>query len=1118
MVKRTLVGCFVAGVVLFAGEARADTFAQGSLIVPMDTTYQDNGMLRAFGLVYELLRNGVHVQWVIRPGKAHLGVDFTASAVDHQTRAVVASHGYRGGPWVIDSSDAAKAIPIIDAWQQANPAVAVHEVTAPFWGDVARYLVVAPTIAMHQDGNEKIARGYLQAAGIPDSTLDPTWPATSPDMLTPAEVAGPTTTNHHDGKLFDADGDPVYCQFMSMHWGVNEAAASPETVLEVREYLKHPVHFFAECQAVNAFEGGPPDGGRGNFLTTQGFQWPAPAQPKTYDFYNDSSPFAQLDGAFQSVGGSEPAYSLPAGGAYKSGGVVMITKSGTPEGDSDVWMTGFLDGACPPDREGCANNYGKVSYLGGHQYSTSLPISKNPQTQGTRLFLNSLFEAPCATDSGQPSIDVTNVAPGTTGDPTVTFTLYYANWGSGIAISGVLSDPLPSGATFVSASAGYVLTGNTVSWNVGNLGSFESGQVTVTVRLSGFGTYSTTAHLAYKVGLNSFVANSNTTNTTYDTDNDGDGIVNSLDVCPNNYNPAQNLQSDTDSCGSCGTICSAENGIPACNSGTCAIGMCLSGYSDCDGLYVNGCEHLDIGQKCCDCAPANGSGACVAGACTITSCSTGFSDCDKLSTTGCEYDNSNFQTDPDHCGGCDTKCSFANAAALCVAGSCKIGNCSGTYADADGNPANGCECLKLGAADTTCDGIDDDCNGVADDGYVPTTCGIGACASRSLCVAGTIVPCQVGSPSTEGPADDSTCIDSVDNDCNGATDGADANCVAVGGSGGAGFGGATGTGGDTTSSGGSSTATTGGSSSDSGGALGSATGGDNGTGGTPWIATGGNIAMATGGTTWLATGGNIAMATGGTTWIATGGNIAMATGGTTWNATGGNIAVATGGNVGAPTGGSVTIATGGMIAIATGGSLGTASGGAMVATGGSVTMPTGGALAMATGGSVTNATGGAFVAITGGALSNTTGGTADVASGGAVASNTGGTVSVTSGGSLGTTAGGSSAVTSGGSAGSTSGGSVATSSGGMAASTSVGGSSARQSVGGTANPIATSSTTNDNNSIEGGGADNAGGCACRVQRSSRSETFAAAVFIGFGVAFASTRRRRWRSIGVVRRA
>src|ERR1051325_3213654 len=125
--KRRVLGWVVAGSLLTTSTARADTFAPGSLVIPMDTTYQDNGMLKAFGLVYALLRNDVPVQWVIRPGKAHLGADFTTSAVDHKTRAVINSHGYRGGPWVISSTDAAKAMPIIDAWQTANPAVAVHE-------------------------------------------------------------------------------------------------------------------------------------------------------------------------------------------------------------------------------------------------------------------------------------------------------------------------------------------------------------------------------------------------------------------------------------------------------------------------------------------------------------------------------------------------------------------------------------------------------------------------------------------------------------------------------------------------------------------------------------------------------------------------------------------------------------------------------------------------------------------------------------------------------------------------------------------------------------------------------------------------------------------------------
>ncbi|HWB75835.1 MAG TPA: hypothetical protein VG755_12795, partial [Nannocystaceae bacterium] len=139
--------------------------------------------------------------------------------------------------------------------------------------------------------------------------------------------------------------------------------------------------------AVSAFEN------MGHFLTPNGFEFAD--QPDTYDFFRTDSPFGQLDGAFASVGGSEPAYSLPPGDDYFVTDTVIITTSGTPAGQGDVWMTGFRHGACAPDEHECPGA-GKISYLGGHRYDTNLPISENPTTQGVRLFLNSLFEAPCA--------------------------------------------------------------------------------------------------------------------------------------------------------------------------------------------------------------------------------------------------------------------------------------------------------------------------------------------------------------------------------------------------------------------------------------------------------------------------------------------------------------------------------------------------------------------------------------------------------------------------------------------------------------------------------------------------------------------------------------------------
>ena len=206
--------------------AAADDFAAGSLIVPMDTTYQDKGIFEAYGLVYELLRQGVPVRWVIKIGKKNGDIDFTATSTDVRTGVSLQAHGYRGGPWVIDAADAAEALPFIETWQQKNVNTTVHEASAAFTGDVSRTLVVAPTIAMMADGNQKIARKYMIAAKIPDSTGDPLWPDSSPDMLDPDELTGPTEDNHTDGKLFDAEGDPVYCQFMSMHWAVKDAEAN----------------------------------------------------------------------------------------------------------------------------------------------------------------------------------------------------------------------------------------------------------------------------------------------------------------------------------------------------------------------------------------------------------------------------------------------------------------------------------------------------------------------------------------------------------------------------------------------------------------------------------------------------------------------------------------------------------------------------------------------------------------------------------------------------------------------------------------------------------------------------------------------------------------------------
>ena len=99
---------------------------------------------------------------------------------------------------------------------------------------------------------------------------------------------------------------------------------------------------------------------------------------------------------------------------------------------------------------------------------------------------------------------------------------------------------------------------------------------------------------------------------------------------------------------------------------------------------------------------------------------------------------------------------------------CGVGACLGHTECVDG--VSGCSGAEAGEIDDACDGIDDDCDGQVDEGYVPdASCGQGACAdaaTASSCVDGIEAPCAPGPQVAE---DDGSC-DGVDDDCDGLVD------------------------------------------------------------------------------------------------------------------------------------------------------------------------------------------------------------------------------------------------------------------------------------------------------------------------------------------------------------
>jgi len=132
-----------------------------------------------------------------------------------------------------------------------------------------------------------------------------------------------------------------------------------------------------------------------------------------------------------------------------------------------------------------------------------------------------------------------------------------------------------------------------------------------------------------------------------------------------------------------------------------------------------------------------------------------------------------------------TGCGAGNECAngICVDGVCCNNTCEGTC-DACNLVGTAGTCTSTvtaagnGASDTTCDGVDDNCNGTKDEGYQPvtTSCGLGICTATvtSSCNQGTVVvdQCTPGQPTSE------TC-DGFDNDCDGFTDAADTSLTLV---------------------------------------------------------------------------------------------------------------------------------------------------------------------------------------------------------------------------------------------------------------------------------------------------------------------------------------------------
>jgi len=145
------------------------------------------------------------------------------------------------------------------------------------------------------------------------------------------------------------------------------------------------------------------------------------------------------------------------------------------------------------------------------------------------------------------------------------------------------------------------------------------------------------------------------------------------------------------------------------NDAVGADAVCDGGLQNCHGECVDTMANHDHCGACdVACEPDE---TCFSGSCVLV-CEEPWHQCGDACV--------DLATDEANCGSCGIECSVHHATGSCNAGACEIDDCEEGWYDANGDPHDGCEyeCTATayeGPEDGTCDnGEDDDCDGRVD--------------------------------------------------------------------------------------------------------------------------------------------------------------------------------------------------------------------------------------------------------------------------------------------------------------------------------------------------------------------------------------------------------------------
>jgi gliding motility-associated-like protein/uncharacterized repeat protein (TIGR01451 family) len=308
MFKSVLITCIIISSLLvpflvhsqinnYNPAANIQTLPLGSLVIGMDNSTQVYGSdfnLKAYGLVNQLLKNGVPVKWIINSNKSHLSdtdLNITVQREFPNLQSGTSSYNFKTGPFAIDSSHASSARTLIASYgNNVNVYRTINNASV----DV-QYTLTSPLKAalLNDGGGYQYYKNILDSSGFEAGDYD----IISVVALNSANCYTSASENNDD------ENDLSDTLFTN----------------PVKRFVTSGRNFFAQYDAIEPHEK------NSHYMADSNLIWGI--DPST-NFKNITHPFIQIDGNLPVSPGSSESMFLPTGSFFANTYSLMDNNSG----------------------------------------------------------------------------------------------------------------------------------------------------------------------------------------------------------------------------------------------------------------------------------------------------------------------------------------------------------------------------------------------------------------------------------------------------------------------------------------------------------------------------------------------------------------------------------------------------------------------------------------------------------------------------------------------------------------------------------------------------------------------------------------------------------------------